>query len=150
MEVYIGRSRGCAGHMPPYGTQFFCFHIHFCQKAPMSGVHTPPMGNPGSTTGLHRIGRSRGVCQCTPPTGPNSFIFAYIFTEKCPRWRPNPPQNGSTPPYGKSWIRACTGSIYMYMCARKLLLALFRYLTLSSQLKHENMAIINTIKNFHK
>ena len=33
-----------------------------------------------------------------PPTGPNSFVFTYIFTEKCPRWRPKPPQNGSTPP----------------------------------------------------
>ena len=45
----------CAGSTPPYGTKFFRFHIHFHQKAPMLGVHTPPngstppTGNPGST-----------------------------------------------------------------------------------------------------
>ena len=39
-----------------------------------------------------------------PPTGPNSFIFV---TEKCPHWSPKPSQNGSTPPYGKSWIWPC-------------------------------------------
>ena len=44
----------CLVHTTPYGTLFFCFHIHFHQKAPASGVHAPP--------------------------------------------------NGSTPPYGKSWI----------------------------------------------
>ena len=27
---------------PPYGTQFFRFHIHFHQKAPMLEVHAPP------------------------------------------------------------------------------------------------------------
>ena len=41
---------GCAGHTPPYGTKFFHFCIHFCQKAPMSEVHAPPTGNPGSAT----------------------------------------------------------------------------------------------------
>ena len=26
-------------HTPPYGTQFFHFHLHFHQKAPTSEVH---------------------------------------------------------------------------------------------------------------
>ena len=59
MIIIIGRFRGRARLMPPpYGNQFFHFCIHFCQKAPVSGVHTPPpqrvhappMGNPGSAT----------------------------------------------------------------------------------------------------
>ena len=47
---------GRARRMPPYGTKFFHFHIHFWQKVPMSEVHTPltgphpPTGNPGSAT----------------------------------------------------------------------------------------------------
>ena len=48
---------GVPGSRHPYGTQFFCFRIHFHQKAPASEVHTPltgarppPTGNPGSTT----------------------------------------------------------------------------------------------------
>ena len=47
MFVYlsIGGSRGRAGHTPPYGTQFFHFHIHFCQKVPTLEVHTPPNGS---------------------------------------------------------------------------------------------------------
>ena len=32
---------GHTRHMPPYRTQFFHFYIHFCQKAPASGVHAP-------------------------------------------------------------------------------------------------------------
>ena len=46
LALIIGRSRG--GHArctPPYGTKFFYFRIHFCQKAPMSEVHTPPKGS---------------------------------------------------------------------------------------------------------
>ena len=35
---------GVPGTRHPYGTQFFQFRIHFCQKAPASGVHTPLMG----------------------------------------------------------------------------------------------------------
>ena len=35
------------------------------------------------------------------PTGPNSFIFRQFFTEKHQHQRPLP-QNGPTPPYGKS------------------------------------------------
>ena len=56
MNQGIGRSRGHARHMPPYGTQFFRFHIHFHRKAPMLEVHAPlmgarpPTGNPGSAT----------------------------------------------------------------------------------------------------
>ena len=53
----IGESKGaCRAHATPYGTQFFCFCIHFHRKAPTSEVHapsngcTPPMGNPGSAT----------------------------------------------------------------------------------------------------
>ena len=46
-------------------------------------------------------GGGGGVPAHAPPTGPNSFMFTYIFTEKCPRWRPKPPQNGSTPPLQK-------------------------------------------------
>ena len=59
----IGGSRGRAGCTPPYGTKFFHFRIHFCQKvptlevqAPPNGSTTPPnrsmppKGNPGSTT----------------------------------------------------------------------------------------------------
>ena len=34
-----GRGR----HMPPYGTQFFHFRIHFHQKVPTSEVHAPPL-----------------------------------------------------------------------------------------------------------
>ena len=47
----------CWAHATPYGTQFFCFHIHFHQKLPVSGVHAPltgpcpPTENPGSATG---------------------------------------------------------------------------------------------------
>ena len=38
----IGGSRGGrARRTPPYGTQFFCFCIHFPQKVPTSEVHTP-------------------------------------------------------------------------------------------------------------
>ena len=57
----IGGSRGGrAGRMPPtpYGTQFFHFHRHFCQKVPTLEVHappngsTPPTGNPGPATVL--------------------------------------------------------------------------------------------------
>ena len=33
---------GHAQHTPPYGTQFFCFCIHFHQKMPTSEVHAPP------------------------------------------------------------------------------------------------------------
>ena len=40
----IGRSRGRAGCMPPYGTQFFHFCKHFCQKVSVSEVHIPPNG----------------------------------------------------------------------------------------------------------
>ena len=53
---------------------------------------------------LQKHAVSLGVAGACPPTILNSFVFAYIFTEKCPCWRPNPPQNGSTPPYGKSWL----------------------------------------------
>ena len=42
--VLIGGSRGRAGRMPPYGTQFFHFCTHFCQKVPVSEVHAPPYG----------------------------------------------------------------------------------------------------------
>ena len=47
----------CRVHATPYGTQFFCFRIHFHQKVPMLEDHTPltaarpPAGNPGSATG---------------------------------------------------------------------------------------------------
>ena len=49
---------GVPGARPTYGTQFFRFRMHFCQKAPTSEVHSPPngstpppTGNPGSATG---------------------------------------------------------------------------------------------------
>ena len=51
--------RGMPGARPLYGTKFFHFRIHFCQKAPMSEVHAPltgprpPTGNPGSATVLY-------------------------------------------------------------------------------------------------
>ena len=57
MQLALADLGGCAGRMPPYGTQFFRFRIHFCQKAPVSEVHAPlmgprpPTGNPGSATG---------------------------------------------------------------------------------------------------
>ena len=58
----IGGSRGRAGRTPPYGTQFFHFRIHFCQKVPVSGVHAPPNGstpappgNPGSATSVYHF-----------------------------------------------------------------------------------------------
>ena len=35
---------GMLAHATPYGTQFFCFRIHFHQKAPTSEVHAPPNG----------------------------------------------------------------------------------------------------------
>ena len=37
--TYIGGSRGHARHTPR--TTFLCFHIHFHQKVPGSGVHAP-------------------------------------------------------------------------------------------------------------
>ena len=33
---------GVPGARPSYGTKFFRFHIHFCQKAATSEVHAPP------------------------------------------------------------------------------------------------------------
>ena len=51
IQIDIGGSRGrLARRTPPYGTQFFCFRIHFHWKVPMSEVHAPPNG-------------------CTPPYG---------------------------------------------------------------------------------
>ena len=44
--LIIGGSRG-GGHawcIPPYGTQFFHFRIHFHRKVPTSEVHAPLMG----------------------------------------------------------------------------------------------------------
>ena len=43
---------GVPGVRPPYGTKFFRFRIHFCQKGPMppNGSTPPPTGNPGSAT----------------------------------------------------------------------------------------------------
>ena len=35
---------------PPQQAQFFRFHIHFHQKAPVSEVGAPKTGNPGSAT----------------------------------------------------------------------------------------------------
>ena len=35
---------GVSGACPPYGTQFFRFHIHFHQKVPTLEVHAPPNG----------------------------------------------------------------------------------------------------------
>ena len=32
---------GVPGARPHYGTKFFHFHTHFCQKAPTSEVHAP-------------------------------------------------------------------------------------------------------------
>ena len=43
---------GAAGARPPNRIQFFRFHICFHQKAPTSEVGAPPMGNPGSATGV--------------------------------------------------------------------------------------------------
>ena len=60
-NAFIGGSRrgGVPGTRPPYGTQFFHFHIQFHQKVPTSEVHAPPngctpppTGNPGSATGI--------------------------------------------------------------------------------------------------
>ena len=55
--LYIGGSRGgMPGACPPYGTQFFRFHIYFHRKVSTSEVHAPltgarpPTGNPGSAT----------------------------------------------------------------------------------------------------
>ena len=48
LTTFIGGSGGGghARHMPsPHGTKFFHFHIHFCQKAPTSEVHTHPNGS---------------------------------------------------------------------------------------------------------
>ena len=39
------RSGGMPGARPPYGTQFFCFRIHFCRKVPASGPMLPPHGS---------------------------------------------------------------------------------------------------------
>ena len=40
---------------PPYGTQFFCFHIHFHHKAPASGPHLPPPPNGSMAPPLREI-----------------------------------------------------------------------------------------------
>ena len=44
ITLNIGGSRGCAQCMPPYGTQFFRFRIHFYRKVPTSEVHVPLTG----------------------------------------------------------------------------------------------------------
>ena len=43
---------GTASMCSPNRINFFCFHIHFHQKVYASEVSAPPMGNPGSTTGI--------------------------------------------------------------------------------------------------
>ena len=43
-SLHIGRSRGHARRTPPYGTQFFCFRIHFHQKVVMSDIDAPITG----------------------------------------------------------------------------------------------------------
>ena len=43
-ELPLADLGGRAWHMPPYGTQFFRFCIHFHQKVPTSEVHAPPNG----------------------------------------------------------------------------------------------------------
>ena len=59
------------GARPPYGTQFFHFHIHFCQKVPASGVHAPLMGPHAPLTGPR------------PPTGNSgsATVCGIFFTE---------------------------------------------------------------------
>ena len=57
MQIIGGSTYKIFHCTPPYGTQFFHFHIHFLQKVPASEVNAPPkmgpcpppMGNPGST-----------------------------------------------------------------------------------------------------
>ena len=55
------------GTRPPYGTQFFCFCIHFHQKVPTSEVQAPlmgacpPMENPGSATAYRSLNLSPDV-----------------------------------------------------------------------------------------
>ena len=56
---------GHARRMPPYGTQFFQFHIHFWRKAPMSEAHTP-----------QRVHVSHG----------KSWIRHWIKIPSCPQW----------------------------------------------------------------
>ena len=48
IKIYYHTLADLGGHArctPPYGTKFFRFHIHFCQKAPTSEVHAPPNGS---------------------------------------------------------------------------------------------------------
>ena len=65
-------------------------------------------------TTLAGSGGGGGVPGARPPMGPNSFIFTYIFAKKCLCRRSTLPPNGSTPPYGKSWIRHCT--MFLLVC----------------------------------
>ena len=69
---------GMPGTCRPYGTQFFCFCIHFWWKVPTLEVHAPLMGP-------------------QPPHGTQFFIFAYIFGEKHLCWRSTPPLIGPRP-----------------------------------------------------
>ena len=59
------------------------------------------------------IGGSRGGghAGCTPPHGTQFFHFYIHFCQKVPMLEVHVPPNGSTPPYGKSWIR------HWYFCS---------------------------------
>ena len=61
--AFIGRSRGCHWHAPPStGSNSFIFTYAFAKKcphqrsAPPPMARRPPMGNPGSATGIHVMG----------------------------------------------------------------------------------------------
>ena len=64
----------CQAHATPYGTQFFCFCIHFHQKVPASEVHAPLMG------ACPTYGKS-WICHCQG-TG---VVFETVQVEISPR-----------------------------------------------------------------
>ena len=43
-RIYTQKFLAHASPLPPYGTKFFHFHVHFHQKAPASEVHIPLSG----------------------------------------------------------------------------------------------------------
>ena len=83
--IYIGGSRGRAGHTPPpMGPNSFVFTYIFTKKhpcwrsSPPQWVHTPPTGNPGSATGLQKASNIQSVQLHIVTKNPCAIIVTQI------------------------------------------------------------------------